>query len=205
VEVYGGAQTFGRFLEQRIGATGERELTAGTAAAVGGAVGFSGWNDTDIRAAFTWSPTELQFEEDRGVEDIDTDEDEEGFVDLNAYVFSAEILRFVAGEERRVAPYAVAGVAGALWSLEEGDDGAAREAEVQAGEDESQFRYGTVLGAGLQFRATPRLRLRLEASSFHMGNPFDGDDAFRAATGAAFDEPEWVRMNRFTLNLAYAL
>jgi opacity protein-like surface antigen len=206
VEAYGGASTFGRFLEQRIGGAGERELTANTALAVGGSVGLRAWDRASVRLGFTWSPTELEFEDDRdlGVGDFD----EEALTDLDAYVLSLEVLSLVLGEERRLSPYAVAGIAGGWWSLD-GED----EAEFGAGEDhatlatedgDTQFRPGGVLGTGLQLRATPRLLIRLEAATFRLGNPFDGDESFRVASGQTFDEPERVGMNRFTLNLAYA-
>ena len=198
VEAYGGAATFGRFLEQRIGGAGERELRASTALAVGGAVGVRPWQSAALRLGFTWSPTELEFENDGG---LGGDELEgEGLADLNAYVLSLDVLSFFFGEDRRLAPYAVAGVAGGWWSLDEGEGFGA--GEILAEED-TQFRSGTVFGTGLQFRATSRLLLRLEATATQLGNPFDGEDAFRVRSGTTFDEPERVPVTRFTVNLVY--
>jgi hypothetical protein len=198
VEAYGGAATFGRFLEQRIGGAGERELSASPALAVGGAVGVRPWRSAALRLGFTWAPTELEFENDRG---LGGELEEEGLTDLNAYVLSLDVLSYFFGEDRRLAPYAVAGVVGGWWSLEEGEEFGA--GEIVAEED-TQFRSGTVLGTGLQFRATPRLLLRLEATTAQLGNPFDGEDAFRVSSGTTFDEPERVPVTRFTVNLAYA-
>lgn len=67
LEAYGGVSTFGRFLEQEFD-DGERELTASSALAVGGSIGIWPWAKTGVRAAFTVSPTEFEFEDDTGTD-----------------------------------------------------------------------------------------------------------------------------------------
>jgi opacity protein-like surface antigen len=141
VEVYGGVSTFGHFLEQRVGGTSERELTATTG--------------------------------------------------------------FPLSERGRFAPYTLLGVAGGWWSLDEGEEGA--QGVVLTGEDDTQFRFGGVGGLGIQVRATPRVVIRLEAAQYRLGNPFDGDDAWRLASGTTFDEPETVRISRYALGLAFSV
>ncbi len=37
-----------------------------------------------------------------------------------------------------------------------------------------------------------------------LGNPFDGDDAFRTVTGLTFDEPSTTRLTRVALALTYS-
>jgi hypothetical protein len=209
IEAGGGAALFGRFLEQEQGRfTPERELTASTSGVVRAALGVRPWAKSAVRLAFAWAPTEFEFESDAGL-DLDDDFDEEdGLSDLNTYVLSLDVLRFLSDERTRFAPYATAGIAGVWWSMEEGDNGfgtgTGERVIVSPAGDDSQFRPGTVFGVGLQVRATQSLLLRLEANSYRLGNPLDGENAFRVTTGGrVIDEPDWVSMNRLTLGLAY--
>jgi opacity protein-like surface antigen len=209
VEVFGGAATFARFVEQRVtDATGgerERELTASTALAVGGALNLRLWEKTTVRVGFTYSPTELEFEDDSGTgEGAGAGAGEDGLRDLNLYAGSVSLLRLLGPADLPVRPYAVGGVAGGWWSLEDTPADAATAGLIVGGDDETQFRLGALTGIGLQLRVAQQVLVRLEASRLTTRNPFDGEDALRVTAGGTFDEPETVGVNRFSLGLAWA-
>jgi hypothetical protein len=199
LEVYAGGSQFGRFLEQQVVGTGDRELAAELGPVAGGSVGVAPWRNTAVRVGFTWSPTTLRFDDDTGDGSADLDVDD--LEELDTYLFSLEVLRFLGGEQRRVAPYATAGVSASLWRLNESDGGGAL---IVGGED-SLWRLGGTGGLGVRVRASSATSLRLEVNNFALRNPFDGNRAFRVNSGQTLEEPELVRVSRLTLGLTYDL
>ncbi len=200
VEVFGGVADYGRFLEQYAIVDdffGQRELTASTALALGVSVGAFAWEKTGVRLGFTWSPTELEFKDDSGI-DVEVLDDDD-LADLSAYVLSLDLMRFLLNPSRRFAPYASAGIAATWWSL--GDDGGLD--EILSGDD-THFRWGGMGSIGAQYRVNRNIGVRGEIATMGLGNPFDGNDAFRTATGLTFDEPSSVRLTRITLALTYS-
>ncbi|HEX6940785.1 MAG TPA: hypothetical protein VF158_15320 [Longimicrobiales bacterium] len=198
VEVFGGLADYGRFLEQFAssdGFTGQREVTASTALALGAAVGAYPWEKTGVRLGFTWSPTDIEFEDDSGT-DVDI-LDEDDLADLSVYVLSLDVIRFLLDPSERFTPYASGGITAAWWHL--GDD----DGEILA-VDETHFRWGGFGSIGLQYRATRHIGARLEVATMGLGNPFDGNNAYRTATGVTFDEPSTVRLTRITLAVTYS-
>lgn len=217
LELFGGAADFGRILEQVavadvttvdgvivIGDRVQRELTAGTAFTFGGSVGVWLWDETGARLGLTWAPTELEFDDDTPLNDDDL-LDVDDVADLGVLVLSLDVLQYLVDpDENTVAPYANAGFAATWWDLDEEDDDE-DDAEAILGDDDSEFRWGGLGGIGIQVGLADKWALRAEATTFALGNPFDGDDAFDVANPAfvTFDEPSTVRMTRFSLALTY--
>jgi len=201
LEAFGGVALYGRFLEQRFGAppVGERELTAGNALTLGGAVGYGLWENTSVRAEFMWSGTEFEYENDGPL--VDPDGDIEDLADVNLYVASVSIQRLFGPPRMKVRPYGIAGVSANWWHVSVPSVGGP--GEILAGDGETQFRWGGVGGVGLLYRAKDRLGVRLEVIRVSSRNPFDGDDAWRTATGETFDEPTHVGVTRVALGVAY--
>lgn len=218
IEVNAGAADYGRFLEQArvtiedpdlipggplvFTSREERELTAETAFTFGGSIGTWFQDDLGVRLGVNYNPTQFVFEDDTGdgSEEFDSDE----VADLSAFTLSLEVLKFLVDpEENRFAPYANAGVAAGWWDLGEDEDGAAVSPIVA--QEETQMRWGGVGGIGLQIGLTESFSTRIEISTFGLGNPFDGDEAFQVDDDefATFDEPNSVRLTRLTLGLAY--
>ncbi|HEX7117899.1 MAG TPA: hypothetical protein VF212_03880 [Longimicrobiales bacterium] len=198
VEIFGGLADYGRFLEQFAGDFGlseQREVTASTALALGASVGMFPWEKTGVRLAFTWSPTDLEFQDDSGL-DIDA-LDEDDIADLTASVLSLDVIRFLLDPSERFTPYASGGITATWWSLDD------ENGEILS-EDDTQFRWGGYGAIGLQYRATRKFGVRLEVATMGLGNPFDGKDSYRTATGITFDEPSTVRLTRIALALTYS-
>lgn len=217
-ELFGGLGTYGRFLEETVVLPtnamtvilAERELTGDNAFTLGGAIGMRVLDGTTVRLSFTWANTNLEYEDDSGL-DVDT-LDEDDLADLSNWILAVEVLKFAMDERHRLSPYATGGVVVTWWTLDDDDT-----TEIISQHD-TQFRFGGVGGLGLQYRATDRIGVRLEANIFALGNPFDGNDSYvtRATiTGARdfpddlgmvlkLDEPSTVRFSRFTIGVTYS-
>ena len=206
VEIFAGVADFGRFLEEYVfddddddtffDLLGEREITAKTALAIGAAVGARIWERTEVRLGFTFSPTELEFKDDTG---FDLDRlDRDDVADLNVFVLSLDVIRYLLDPTRRLTPYASAGLTANWCNL--GDDGSDEIVAV----DETQFRWGGFGSIGAYYRINRRLGAKLEIATMALGNPFDGDNAYVSVDGIKFDEPSSVRMSRITLMLTYS-
>lgn len=199
VEVFGGVADYGRFLEQyaMVGEfLGERELRASTALALGLSVGAFAWEKTGVRLGFTWSPSELEFKDDTGI-DVEV-LDEDNLADLSAYVLSLDLMRFLFDPSRRFTPFASAGITATWWSLGDDDSG------ELISTDDTHFRWGGMGSIGAQYRVNRKFGVRGEIATMGLGNPFDGKNSFRTATGLTFDEPSSVRLTRITLALTYS-
>lgn len=202
-ELFAGLANYGRFLEEYpidfdddLSLLGQREVSADNALAIGASFGVRVWEKTGVRLGFTFSPTELKFEDDSGIDSDFLDEDD--LADLNVFVLSLEIIQFLLDPNRRWSPYASAGITANWWNL--GDDGSGEIVAV----DETQFRWGGMGALGVQYRANRNLGVRLEVATMALGNPFDGNSSYRTTTGIAFDEPGHVRLSRITLALTYS-
>jgi opacity protein-like surface antigen len=195
IGAHGGGAIFTEFLEQRADG-GERELVAKSSPVVGGTISFSRWDLSEVRLGVDWSGTEIEYQDDSGT---DSDElDEEGLADLNLVVAQLSVVRHVVPRDARVSPYLTLGFNVAWWALDEVAGG-----EVGA-EEETQVRFGATAGIGALFAVSPRMGLRVEIDRATVGNPFDGENAFRVG-GDTFDEPSTVGILRLMGGLSYTL
>jgi len=195
IGAHGGGAIFTEFLEQRADG-GERELVAKSSPVIGGSISFSRWDLSEVRLAADWTGTEIEYQDDSG---IDSDElDEEGLADLNLVVAQLAIVRHLVPRDARVSPYFTLGVNVAVWALDEVEGG-----EVGATE-ETQVRFGATTGIGARFAFSRRTSLKVEIDRATVGNPFDGENAFRVG-GDTFDEPSTVGILRLMGGLSYTL
>ncbi|HYO45102.1 MAG TPA: hypothetical protein VEY33_00200 [Gemmatimonadota bacterium] len=195
IGAHGGGAIFTEFLEQRADG-GERELVAKTSPVIGGSISFSRWALSEVRLSADWSGTEIEYQDDSG--DGSDELDEEGLADLNLVVAQLAVVRYVVNPDARIAPYITLGFNLAFWALDEQAGG-----EIGA-EEETQVRYGATTGVGARFAIDPRIGLKVEIDRATVGNPFDGESAFRAG-GDTFDEPSTVGILRLMAGLSYTL
>ena len=195
IGAHGGGSIFTEFLEQRVDG-GEREIVAQTAAMIGGSISFSSWPMTEVRVGADWAGTEIEARDDSGIESDALDVD--ALADLNVVLGQLSIVRYVMPKDAPIAPYLTLGVNVAVWALDEaagGDLGAI---------EETQIRYGATAGVGARFAVGPQVGLRIEIDRSTVGNPFDGESAFRVS-GDTFDEPATVGILRLVGGLTYTL
>lgn len=196
VELSGGVADWGRFLEQHVDDR-QRELSAETSGAFGLAISAQPWDKTAIRVAGTWVPADLEYDDDTGDDREVLDRE---LSDMDVVVLSLGLVKYMFDPKATLAPYASGGITATWWSLdEEGTE------IVQAGADadDSLWRFGGTGAVGIRWNATPRIAVDAEWTSQGLGNPFDGSDSFRTATGEVFDEPGTVRLSRIGLGLTY--
>lgn len=214
-----GSASFGRFLEERLGETGERELTASSNITTGLSVDFRPWTKLGVRAFGSYTPTDLEFEEDTGFEfvgvpdpDFDFTEDElegEDLRNMRVWNFGLEAVRYADLDFFGFTPYITIGFTGNVWSIDdERDDVEAPFQGIIVADDNSLFRWGAMSTLGFEVKVMDGLGLRLEGTALRIRSPFDGDDSWRIRTETGqevFDEPSAVRQLRLTAGLAYTL
>lgn len=198
VEVFGGLATVGRFLEQAGPGNTEREITANNAAAYGASIGVQPWESTGLSFGVVTIPTMLAFKDDTGLGSTSPAIENDEVGDLDMLVVSGEAKSSVLGSFGVLRPYTVVGVAAGWFALEDAP------AAVNTGAEDTRFSFGGSGGLGVEIRPSDALILRLEASQFRLGNPFDGRDAWRADDFETFDEPTSVRISRYTVGLGYS-
>lgn len=200
IAAHGGGAIFTEFLEQRVQGDevldGERELVAKSSPLIGGSISFSRWEMSEVRLGVDWTGTEIEYRDDSAVESDALDE--EGLADLHLVVAQLAVIRHLMPRDARVSPYLSLGVNVAVWALDEEPGGAVGATE------ETQVRFGATTGIGARFAASPRMGLRIEIDRATVGNPFDGDSAYRVA-GDTFDEPSTVGILRLVGGLSYTL
>lgn len=217
LQAYVGVSDHGRFLLQALdfdlvdfgleGITPQRKLTAERAFSWGLAVGARVLPRTHARLAFNWTRPDLEFEDDTGL-DLDLfDNDDIG--ELTSTTLALELIRYILPEWRRFNVYAGAGILVTWWNLDDRefslivDDTIIRGGIVAMDDDQTRFGGSAVLG--LQYRASRRLALRLEAATYAPGNPFSGNDSYVPVTGFTIDEPSHVRQTNVRLAIAYTV
>jgi len=203
IEIYTGFSTFSRFIEQHVlidddelPPLGERSLKADVAYILGGSLGAWIRDGTAVRLGYTWATTEFDYDDTSGLDRSLLDLDD--LNSLNTHIISLEVVQLIFGT-RRLSPYIIAGINGEFWVL-----GDRNRTDAILTTDGSQFRWGANGGVGLQYRASSRVALRIEANSFLLGSPFRGRTAFRPASGLTFDKPDDISMPRYTLGLIYS-
>lgn len=199
ISAHGGGAIFTEFLEQRVQGdegAGERELVAKSSPLIGGSVSFSRWEMSEVRLGVDWTGTEIEYRDDSAIESDELDQ--EGLADLHLVVAQLAVIRHLMPRDARVSPYLSLGVNVAVWALDEEPGGAVGATE------ETQVRFGATTGIGARFAASPRMALRIEIDRATVGNPFDGDSAYRVA-GDTFDEPSTVGILRLMGGLSYTL
>jgi hypothetical protein len=195
IGAHGGGSIFSEFLEQRAG-DGERELVAKTAPMIGGSIALTRWDFSEIRLSADWTGTEIEFQDDSG---DDSDElDEEGLADVNLVLAQLAIVRHIVARDAPVSPYLLLGLNVGFWALDEQAGG-----EIGA-EEETQMRLGATTGIGARFAVGDNVGLRIEVDRSTIGNPFDGESAFRVG-GDTFDEPSTLGVLRLIGGLSYTL
>jgi hypothetical protein len=198
LELHGGASRYGRFLLEAPNADpahrAQREVTAGGGFAIGGAIAAAVLPRTQARLAFTHSSTDLDYRDDTG--DGSATLDLDGIGGLASEVVTLELTRFLVQETSVAVPYASAGFVAAWWILDEA-------ASVVTAPGGTQFRWGATATIGIQFRLADAFRLRLEAATASIGNPFEGSDSFITEVGRTIDEPSRVTKRDFRVALAY--
>ena len=192
---HAGGSIFTEFLEQRADG-GERELVAKSALTVGGSVSLSRWELSEVRLSADWTGTEIEYQDDSGDESDALDE--EGLADLNVVMLQLAVVRHVIARDAPISPYLTLGFDVAVWALDEVAGG-----QVGATE-ETQVRFGATTGIGARFAVAPRVGLKVEIDRSTVGNPFDGESAFRTG-GDTFDEPSTVGILRLVGGLTYTL
>jgi hypothetical protein len=195
IGVHGGGAIFTEFLEQRADG-GERELVAKTSPVIGGSISLSRWVLSEGRLSVDWTGTEIEFRDDTG--DGSDELDEDGLADLNLVVAQLAVVQYVITPDHTFVPYITLGFNVAFWALDEIAGG------VVGAEDETQVRYGATAGVGGRFAINPRTHLRVEIDRTTLGNPFDGESAFRIG-GDTFDEPSVVGVLRLMAGVTYKL
>ncbi|MEX0893713.1 MAG: outer membrane beta-barrel protein, partial [Gemmatimonadota bacterium] len=200
LEAYAGGADFGRFLEDRSGmvlAPREREVSFERALALGGSLGINLWENTGIRAQGTYVGTELVFRDDTpdGGNTLDVDDVSE----VTITTLGVEVIKYLLDPGRDWSPYGVAGITAVRWNAV-----GERVADIgfSTNDEDSLWRMGGVAGLGLELRPSRALAVRLEASTYALGSPFDGTEAW-STNGTTVDEPSAGRMTRATVGLAW--
>lgn len=200
VGAYGGSTTFGTFLEQRV-ADREREVTAEAVLSGGISVGYDPWRNTGLRAAVSWSPGELRFEDDTG--DGGTTLDRPAVGEFHAVAFTVELVRFLMDERNMVAPYAMGGISWTVWSF---DEATLADAVVAPGEKSTLTRFGETASVGVQIRPARDFVVRLELTTALLGNPFEGSESLRVVSdGETFSEPSRTSRRTLGIGLVYSV
>lgn len=202
LELYGGLANQGRFLLEALdgpnGVVPQRELRAENSFSFGGSVGATILPRTSARLAFTRTSTDLEYRDDTGDDSNLLDQDD--VAGLSSNVLSLEVIRQVLSERTRLTPYGGLGIALTWWNLDERGGIPL----IRAGDgDETLFRFGGSAVLGLQYRASRRWKVRLEATTFAIRNPFTGSTSYVPVTGFIIDEPAQVRQTNFRLGVAY--
>ncbi|MGH7471143.1 MAG: hypothetical protein ACRENP_24610 [Longimicrobiales bacterium] len=171
----------------------ERELRGRGAFTIG--VGFGGtfMPRTGFRLGVNRTWSELAWRDDTGTGSELLDQDDVG--DLAQTILSAEIVRYLLLESSKFTPYATAGVLASWWGL--------NDATGFIGDD-THFRWGATGSIGLQLALRDNIRLRLDATTASIGNPFTGRNSYIADLGRAIDEPSRVRKTEVRLAVGYA-
>lgn len=202
VELYGGLANQGRFLLEALdgpnGIVPQRELRADNSFSFGGSVGATVLPRTTARLAFTRTSSDLEYRDDTGDGGDLLDVDD--VAGLSSNVLSLELMRRVLSERTRLTPYAGLGIAFTWWNLDERGPGPLI---VAGDDDDTLFRFGGAAVLGLQYRATPNWRVRLEATTFSIRNPFTGNTSYVPVSEFIIDEPSRVRQTHFRLGVAY--
>jgi len=200
VTAFGGAGYFGRFIEQDFD-DGQRELKGKKISSVGGGVAIgtiAGRNGGQVGMFFL--PTSLRWSDDSGRNSDALDQDK--IVDLDAYVFSAEFIRYLAEPgTHMIAPYTMTGVTATYWKL--GDTGGQISGAGADGTDDALFKFGVTAGFGAQIETGRSMTIRFGLDTAKLGNPFSGKDSFTPVDGQTFDEPGTVTSIAGFLGLTY--
>ncbi len=199
VGINGGIGNYGRFLLQHptrsTADLTERELRGLHAWTVGGEVGGTILPRVGVQLSYNFTRSDLAWRDDTGTGSELLDVNDLG--DLSHSVVGLELIRYMFLENSKITPFATAGVLATWWGMEGGAQGLSRP------DSETQFRWGGTGSVGLQFRLWEDFRLRLDATTATVGNPFTGRDSYIADFGRTIDEPSRVRKTDFRLGLAY--
>jgi opacity protein-like surface antigen len=189
-----GFNRYGTFLMQKV-PEGQRALRGDHQFAWGLAAGYDITDKLGLRLGWTYTNTNMQFEDYSGTGSDLLDSDDLG--KLKSNVAALDVVHYFVGSRSLIAPYAGAGVAG-VWSAL-GPEGPAL---ITAGGSQ-QFHFGINANVGVQVRIIPQLFGRAEWNSMGTRNPFTGNRSYKTTVGDTFDEPSRVSKTEWRFAAAY--
>jgi outer membrane protein W len=185
---------YGTFLTQNVPG-GERALRGDRHFAWGLAAGYDITDKLGMRLGWTYTNTNMHFEDYSGTGSDLLDSDDLG--KLKSNVAALDVVHYFVGSRSLIAPYAGAGVAGVWSSL--GPEGPAL---ITPGGSQ-QFHFGLNANVGVQVRIIPQLFGRAEWNSMGTRNPFNGNRSYKTTVGSTFDEPSRVSKTEWRFAAAY--
>jgi opacity protein-like surface antigen len=193
--LHGGTNNHGRLLLQRVGAAGERALRGDGGYHFGIGAGVDILLRTGIRLDYSYGMTDLMFETDNG--DGSTHLDIADVGEVTTHSISIELLRYMLPSYATLSPYAMVGLTGVWYGLEDedGDD--------FGGTVDSQFRTGASAALGLKVKLSSKFDVRFEAHSASVRSPFAGNESFVAFGGLTIDEPTRVNKRDVRMEVVY--
>jgi opacity protein-like surface antigen len=189
-----GTNRYGTFLMQSV-PEGERALRGDRHFAWGLAAGYDITDKLGLRLGWTYTNTNMQFEDYSGTGSDLLDSEDLG--KLKSNVAALDVVHYFVGSRSLIAPYAGAGVAG-VWSAL-GPEGPAL---ITPGGSQ-QFHFGINANVGVQVRIIPQLFGRAEWNSMSTRNPFNGNRSYKTTVGDTFDEPSRVSKTEWRFAAAY--
>ena len=203
----GGAGSFGNMLLQQT-PLGAVAIRGNRSFAFGGGGGFDVDQNNQIRLNYTYTGTNLQYRDWRGIGSNLLNVS--GLGKLNSNVVTLEADHYFVGSRSLVSPYAGIGLSGA-WSHLSPD---VVPASVFVNTP-TQFlttpggsqRFGMAGSAnfGAQIRLTQEFFTRVEWNTINVPNPFNGNRAFQSPGGVTYDQPSRVQKNEWRLAGVYYL
>lgn len=183
----------GRFLLQRpdLALIGQRALRSNTGFAFGAGAGVDVLLRMGWRLSYNYNSNDLEFRTDNGDGSNDLDIDDIGTI--RSHTVALEVMRYMLPSTTIFTPYASVGVLGTWWSLDD------ESIFVVPAGGSTQFRWGALTAFGLQGRVADHWRVRLEGAVSSIGNPFTGNESFRALGGIVVEEPTKVSKRELRL------
>ena len=203
----GGAGSFGNLLLQQTD-LGAVALRGNRSFAFGGGGGFDLDGSSQIRLNYTYTGTNLQYRDWRGIGSNLLNVS--GLGKLNSNVVSLEADHYFVGSRSLISPYAGFGLAGA-WSHLSPDVvpisvlANAPTQFLQTPGGSQKFGFGATANLGAQVRLTQEFFTRLEWNTMNVPNPFNGNRAFQSPQGVTYDQPSRVQKNEWRLAGVYYL
>ena len=192
----GGFSTGDRFVLQHATNTldGQRSLEPATGYGLGLGAGVDILLRMGFRANYTFTSNQLNFKTNDGNGSDALDINNVGTIKTNT--LALEVMRYMLPSRARITPYGTLGIQARWWSLDE-------KSPLVSASGTTPFSFGPLFSFGVQVRATDKWSGRLEASLSSGGNPFTGNESFRALSGATIDEPSSVSRTEYRLAGVY--
>lgn len=198
VSAHVGAVQTGRFALLSPDGTGLTQRSLGSNAGFGAGlgVGVDMLTHTGWRLTWTYGSNDLRYRTDNGDGSNLLDVDDVGTLTSNA--LALEVVRYMFPRGATFTPYGSIGLVGTWWHLDNDHI-----ASIEPLGSSTQWRWGGIASFGLQLRLAEHWKTRLEASTGGTGNPFTGNESFRALGGQVIDEPTHVSRRDYRLMGVY--